>query len=176
MSLMPSPEHRRLLIVWHSRTGASRQLAEQAGEGARQVLEELQERERIQVRLLGCEQTGAEDLLQAQAYLFCAPENLGSLSGAMKEFFDRLYYAVLDQLNGRPYGALISAGSDGRGALTQLERICTGWRLEAAWPGRIFNFQAQTPEAILAPKHLSSEQRQEARQAGAHLAALLCLS
>lgn len=172
---MSLSEPRELLIIWHSRTGAARQLAEHAGHGARHVLAQLQEQHRIQVRVLPCEQVSDTDMRQAQAYLFCAPENLGSLSGAMKEFFDRLYYAVLEQINGRPYAALISAGSDGHGALAQLERICTGWRLEPAWPGRIFNFQAQTPAAILRSKHLTPEQAEQAEQAGAHLAALLCL-
>lgn len=172
---MSLTEHRRLLIVWHSRTDAARQLAEQARQGARQTLMELNEAGRIHVQLMECTQVREADLLQADAYLFCAPENLGSLSGAMKEFFDRLYYAALDRLNGRPYAALISAGSDGHGALTQLERICTGWRLEAARPAQIFNFQAQTPEAILRPKTLDAEQARQAQEAGAHLAALLCL-
>lgn len=172
---MSLTEHRRLLIVWHSRTGAARQLAEQAHQGARQILTELGEAGRIDVQRMECTQVREADLLQADAYLFCAPENLGSLSGAMKEFFDRLYYAALDQLNGRPYAALISAGSDGHGARAQLERICTGWRLQAARPTHIFNFQAQTPEAILRPKTVDADQARQAREAGAHLAALLCL-
>ena len=167
--------YRQLLIVWHSRTGAARQLAEQAEEGALQVLTELAEQAQVRIKRLPADQVQAQDLLASQAYLFCAPENLGSLSGAMKDCLDRNYYPVLDQLNGRPYTALISAGSDGQGALRQLERICTGWRLELAAPTRIFNFDAQTPDAIQAPKTLSEEQITQAREAGGHLAALLCL-
>lgn len=166
---------RQLLLIWHSRTGAARQLAEQAEEGALQVLKELGETEQVCIKRLHCDQVQAQDLRDSQAYLFCAPENLSSLSGAMKECLDRNYYEVLDQLNGRPYSALISAGSDGQGAQRQLERICTGWRLELAAPIRIFNFHAQTPESILAPKTLSEEQIAQAREAGGHLAALLCL-
>ncbi len=167
--------YRQLLIVWHSRTGAARQLAEQAEEGALQVLTELGEQARVRIKRLPADQVQAQDLLASQAYLFCAPENLGSLSGAMKECLDRLYYEVLDQLNGRPYATLISAGSDGQGALRQLERICTGWRLELATPSRIVTFHAQTPGAILAPKILNAKQAALAREAGGHLAALLCL-
>ncbi len=166
---------RQLLIIWHSRTGAAQQLAEQAELGALHVLQELGEQERVCIKRLHCDQVQACDLLDSEAYLFCAPENLGSLSGAMKECLDRHYYAVLDQLNGRPYTALISAGSDGQGAQRQLERICTGWRLELAVPTGIFNFQAQTPETILAPKTLHADHIEQAREAGGHLAALLCL-
>ena len=56
----------------------------------------------------------------ASAYIFVAPENLGALSGTMKEFFDRTYYGVLDRVSGRPYAAIIAAGSDGQGAARQL--------------------------------------------------------
>jgi len=63
--------------------------------------------------------------------VFASPENLAAMSGQMKDFFDRTYYAALDQLNGRPYAVMICAGSDGRNAAQQIERIATGWRLKA---------------------------------------------
>lgn len=164
---------RRLLIIWHSRTGAARQLAQAALEGAQHAIELLSAQHELSVRMLACTQVQAQDLAQADAYLFCAPENLGSLSGAMKECLDQLYYPLLEQLNGRPYGIIISAGSDGAGALRQLERICTGWRLQLAYPGLIMNFKAQTPEAILAPKYVNAEQARQAHELGANLCALL---
>src|SRR3546814_4919269 len=77
----------------------------------------------------------------------------------MKEFFDRNYYAVLDQLNGRPYGLMISAGTDGAAAVRQAERICTGWRLNAVAPPLIVKTGADTPEAIAAPKTIRPEDR-----------------
>src|SRR5262245_66696923 len=80
-------------------------------------------------RLLGAASADAEDVLDADGYLFVTPENLASMSGMMKDFFDRTYYAALDRVNGRPYAALICAGSDGQNAARQVERICTGWRL-----------------------------------------------
>ena len=163
----------RLLIVWHSRTGAARQLAQAAADGAQAVLSELDAGRRVQVRLRAAAETSEQDLLGADAYLFCAPENLGGLSGAMKEFFDRNYYGVLEQLNGRPYALAIAAGSDGQGAARQAERICTGWRLRAAAPTYIVNTDAQTPEAILAEKTLSETQLEPARVQGGTLAALL---
>ena len=65
-----------------------------------------------------------DDLLASGGFLFCAPENLASLSGEMKEFFDRCYYGALDRIQGLPYACAISAGSDGAGAARQTERIC----------------------------------------------------
>src|SRR5690606_14615563 len=113
-----------LLVVWHSRTGAARQMAQAATEGALAVVAELKAADQLAIITKPADQTDTPDLLQADGFLFCAPENLAALSGAMKEFFDRCYYGALDQLNGRPYGVLISAGSDGSAAARQVERIC----------------------------------------------------
>jgi len=168
-----SPAIQSLLIVWHSRTGAARQLAQAAREGARDALRELNAEGNLEIILRGAADTSVEDVLNAGAYLFCAPENLGSLSGAMKEFFDRSYYGVLDRISGRPYALAIAAGSDGSGAVRQVERICTGWRLRAAAPPYIAHTEAQTPEAILAEKTLTDAQREPARTLGGTLAALL---
>jgi multimeric flavodoxin WrbA len=85
----------------------------------------------VQTRLLYATDAAPEDVLSADAYVFAAPENLASMSGLMKDFFDRNYYAALDRINGRPYAALICAGSDGSNAARQIERIATGWRLKA---------------------------------------------
>ena len=165
--------HPRLLIVWHSRTGTARQLAEAARDYASEVLKELHAQDRVSVRLQPAVDTTDADVLEADAYLFCAPENLGSLSGAMKEFFDRTYYGVIDQVNGRPYGVLIAAGSDGKGAAKQIERICTGWRLRLIAPIYIANTEAQTAKAILAEKVAAPEHIEQARTLGGTLAALL---
>jgi len=168
---MDKQAHKTLLIVWHSRTGAARQLAEAAARGARDVAVELDVL--LNIELKQADQTQAADLLAAQAYLFCAPENLAALSGAMKEFFDRNYYAVLDQLNGRPYALAISAGSDGSNAVRQAERICTGWRLTAVAPALVVNTDAQSPESILAEKTLSTPDLEAAATLGGTLAALI---
>ena len=115
------------------------------------------------------------DLLAADGYLFVCPENLASMAGAMKEFFDRCYYPCLERLNGRPYAAMICAGSDGTGAARQLARIATGWRLKAVAEPLIVNVSAQTPEAILAPKTLSDAQLAPCVDLGATLAAGLAM-
>lgn len=149
-----------LLIVWHSRTGAARALAEAAAEGAGAA-----------ARLLPADRVQPADLLDAAGYLFACPENLGTMSGAMKEMFDRCYYPLLGQVEGRAYASLIAAGSDGHGAQAQLDRIVTGWRLRRVAEPLIALLGAQTPEAILAEKTVPAEILAAARDLGAGLAA-----
>jgi len=114
--------------------------------------------------------TGA-DLLAADAYVFATPENLGAISGLMKDFFDRTYYDALDRVNGRPYAILVCAGSDGSNAVRQMERIATGWRLRlVAEPIVVCTF-AQTPGAILAAKQIAAADLRRCEDLGAALAA-----
>jgi len=157
-----------LLIVFHSMTGGARQMADAAARGA--ATEPA-----IAVRRLEARDAGAADVLAADGYLFVTPENLAAMAGVMKDFFDRTYYAALDRLNGRPYAALICAGSDGHNAARQLERICTGWRLNRVAETLIVSTHAQTAEAILAPKVIGTADLQRCAEAGAALAAGLSL-
>jgi multimeric flavodoxin WrbA len=157
-----------LLIVWHSLTGGSAQMAQAAAEGARTEAE-------VTVRLLAATQAGPEDLLAADGYLFVTPENLATMAGLMKDFFDRCYYPALGRIEGRPYAAMVCAGSDGSGAARQIERICTGWRLKAVAPALIVNTQAQTPEAILAPKTIGPDDLARCRDSGQALSSGLAL-
>jgi len=160
-----------LLIVWHSRTGAAEQAAQCACSAALAIRAELNDTHTIQLKRAA--DVTAQDMLDAQAYLFCAPENLASLAGEMKECFDRLYYPLLHRIEGRLFSVIITAGSDGQGALAQVRRICQGWRLNERVPGVILNMQSDTEAAILAPKTLSDEQRRQAKEIGATLFALL---
>jgi multimeric flavodoxin WrbA len=129
----------------------------------------------VAVRCLQAQEAAADDLLGADGYLFAAPENLASMAGLMKDFFDRCYYPVLGRIEGRPYAAMVCAGSDGGGAVRQIERICTGWRLKAVAPALIVCTHAQTPEAILAPKVIAEEDLARCRELGEALAAGLAL-
>ena len=129
----------------------------------------------VNVRLLAAAEAQADDLLAADGYLFAAPENLAALSGEMKEFFDRNYYAVLERLNGRPYAAMICCGSDGANAARQLARICTGWRLKPVADPIIACTHAQTPAAIWAEKTLTEDQLAPCRDLGAAMAAGLAM-
>jgi hypothetical protein len=159
---------KQLLIVWHSVTGGSRQMAQAAAEAA-------QGEAGVAVRVRQADAAEPGDLLDADGYLFACPENLGSMSGPMKSFFDRSYYPVLDRIQGRPYASLICAGSDGSGTARQIERIATGWRLRAVAPPLIVCTQAQTPERILAAKTIGADDLERCRGLGAALASGLSL-
>lgn len=155
-----------LLIVYHSRTGGTRQMANAALTAA-QV--------EAKTRLLRAEDASPEDLLASDGYLFAAPENLAALSGAMKEFFDRCYYPVLGRLEGRPYAQMICAGSDGENAVRQVARIATGWRLKSVQSPLIICTQAQTEAEILAQKTIPEPELDKCRALGSALAAGLAM-
>lgn len=153
------PDEPRLLILWHSRTGASAALARAAAEGAGEA-----------AWLVAAGDAAPAMLLAADGYIFVCPENLGTMSGLMKEAFDRAYYPLLGRIEGRPYATIIAAGSDGEGAQRQIDRIVTGWRLKRVAPPVIVNLSAQTPEAIAAPKTMPEAALVQARDTGAALA------
>jgi len=157
-----------LLIVYHSMTGGTRQMAEAAQAGAA-------EEGGVAVRLLHATQAGPDDVLGADGYLFATPENLAAVSGQLKDFFDRCYYPALDRINGRPYACLICAGSDGQNAVRQIERIATGWRLKPVAEPIIVCTRAQTPEAILAPKQIGADDLERCRVLGQAMATGLAL-
>jgi multimeric flavodoxin WrbA len=157
-----------LLIVYHSMTGGTLQMAQAAVAGARGE-------PALQVRLVRAEDAGAAEVLQADGYIFATPENLAAMSGKMKDFFDRTYYAALDRLNGRPYATLICAGSDGRNAAQQIERIATGWRLRPIADPLIVCTRAQTPEEILRPKLIAGQHLKACEELGAAMASGMAL-
>ena len=159
---------KQLLIAYHSLTGGTRQMAEAAADGARGEAG-------VNVVLKHAAAAGGDDLLAADGYLFATPENLAAMSGVMKDFFDRSYYAALERINARPYATLICAGSDGENAARQIARIATGWRLKAIAEPLIVCTKAQTPEAILAPKVIAAEELKRCRETGAALAAGIAL-
>jgi multimeric flavodoxin WrbA len=160
---------RRLLIVYHSLTGGTAQMALAAADAAAAAEPALA------VRLQRAVDTGAADVLAAGGYLFATPETLGAIAGSMKDFFDRCYYPVLGRVEGRPYATLVCAGSDGAGAARQLERIATGWRLRAVAPPLVVCTHAQTPEVIVAPKHIGDADLARCAEVGAALAGGLAL-
>ena len=148
----------QLLIIWHSRTGASEAMARAAADGSGDAL------------LLRADAVTDAALLGAGGYLFVCPENLASMSGLMKEMFDRSYYPVLGRIAGRPYATIIAAGSDGAGAERQIDRIATGWRLKRVAESLIVNFAAQTPAAIAASKFVPDKVLKQCRELGSLLA------
>ena len=157
-----------LLIVFHSMTGGTRQMAQAAARGAGATGE-------VAVNLRHAAEAGAPDLLAADAYLVATPENLAAISGVSKDFFDRAYYPALGRIEGRPYATMICAGSDGSNAARQIARIATGWRLREVAEPLIVCTHAQTPEAILAPKTIPRDDLQRCEDLGAALAQGLAL-
>ena len=149
-------------------TGGTQQMAAAAAAGARAE-------PTLQVSLLGAADAQAWDVLRADGFIFATPENLAAMSGKMKDFFDRTYYAALDRVNGRPYASLICAGSDGRNAAQQIERIATGWRLKAIADPIIVCTHAQSPEEILRTKRIRETDLQACRELGAALASGIAL-
>ena len=154
-----------LLVVWHSMTGGTQQMAHAAEAGANK------EAGAVAVRLVRAVDAGPDDVLAADGYLFATPENLAAMSGLMKDFFDRTYYAALDRINGRPYATLICAGSDGSNAARQIERIATGWRLRRVAEPLIVCTHAQTPAAILRMKQITPADLGRCEELGAAIAA-----
>ena len=166
---------KRLLIVWHSMTGGAAQMASAAASGARASapVEASAAEVPVAVHLQPARHTTADDVLAADGYLFVTPENLASMSGVMKDFFDRVYYATLERINGRPYTLLVCAGTDGTGAVRQIQRIATGLRLKEVAPPMIVITGAQTPKAILAPKRIGTDDLARCHDVGAAFAAAL---
>lgn len=152
-----------LLVVFHSMTGGTRQMAEAAARAA--------EAEGAAVRLLEARDAGPDDLLAADAFIFATPENLAAIAGMMKDFFDRTYYAALGRIEGRAYALMVCAGSDGTNAARQVARIATGWRLRAVAEPLIICTHAQTPAAILAAKVIPAADIARCAELGATMAA-----
>lgn len=154
---------RSLAIIWFSRTGTAQALAEAAYKGA-------QSAQGVTVQLVTAAQASTRTMLEADGYIFACPENLAAIAGGMKEFFDQNYYPLLGKIEGRPYAAMIAAGSDGESALKQVERIATGWRLRCVADSMIVNTKAQSAEEILAPKSVPQQKLDIAYETGAALA------
>ena len=154
---------KRLLIVDQPRTGGTEQMVRAATEGAATVAN-------VATEVLTASVAGPDAVLAADGYLFACPENLASMAGLMKEFFDRCYYPALERLNGRPYAMMICAGSDGTIAAAQLARIAIGWRLREISPPLIVCTHAQTPEEILRPKRIGLEDLGRCRELGTAMA------
>lgn len=142
---------KRLLIVYHTQSGNTGQLAAAVLRGAQRV-------EETESRLLRAFDADTEDLLACDGLLLGTPENFGYMSGALKDFFDRTYYPCEGKLLGLPYAVFISAGNDGRGAEREIGRIATGygWKLVA--------------EALIARKEITAAHLEAAAELGEAMA------
>ena len=117
---------RRLLIVAHAPSPHTRRLRDAVLSGARHP-----DIAGIEVAAKAPLEAGPDDVLAAQAIVLGTTENLGYMSGALKDFFDRSYYPCLEQTQGLPYALYIRAGHDGTGTRRGIETIVTGLRWRA---------------------------------------------
>ena len=117
---------RCLLIVAHVPSPNTLRLKEAVVAAA-----ETGETENLEVRALTPFEAGPDDVLAAQAVILGTTENLGYMSGALKDFFDRSYYPCLEKTQGLPYCLYIRAGHDGTGTRRAVESIATGLRWRA---------------------------------------------
>lgn len=117
---------KRLLLVYHSQSGRTARLAAAVAEGV-QLLADA-----VELRVLQAPDAGIDDLLWAEGLLLGTPENFGYLSGLMKDFLDRTYYPAEGKTIGLPWALFVSAGNDGSGAVTALERIALGYQWKKA--------------------------------------------
>jgi multimeric flavodoxin WrbA len=82
----------------------------------------------VELRSLPALQADADDLVWAHGLLIGTPEHFGYMSGAVKDFFDRTFYPVEGKVDALPYAVFVSAGNDGSGAVSSIERIAVGYK------------------------------------------------
>jgi multimeric flavodoxin WrbA len=143
-----------LLVVHHTPSPAMQSLLEAARAGAQLVPD-------VEVVTRPALSASASDLLAADAVLLGTPANLGYMSGALKHFFDVVYYPTLDAKVGLPYGVYVHGQNDTTGAVRSIEKATTGlrWRLVA--------------EPLLVTGDPTAADREAATELGGTLAALL---
>ena len=116
-----------LLVVHHSPSRSMGVLVARLLAGARD-----QEIEGVEVRDVLALAASAEDVLGADGYVLATPANFGYMSGALKHFFDTVYYPCLDAVAGRPYGLWVHGNNDTAGAVSSVRKIVSGLGLVPA--------------------------------------------
>ena len=122
----PMADFKQLLIVAHTPSPNTERLRDAVIRGARSP-----EIAGVNLRFVAALQARAEDVMQASAIIIGTTENLGYMSGGLKDFFDRIYNPCLEKTQGLPFAAWIRAGSDGTGTRRAIETITTGLRWKA---------------------------------------------
>jgi multimeric flavodoxin WrbA len=131
---------KQLLIVYHTGGVKTATMAEAVERGARGE-------DNVKVVVKRCAEAGPEDVLAADALILGTPENFGYMSGMMKDFLERVFYACEGKVNGRPWALFVGAGQDGTGAVTSVERIVLGLRLRKVHDP-IIGLKELTPEIL----------------------------
>jgi multimeric flavodoxin WrbA len=152
-----------LLIVYHTRGVKTAQMAQAVERGAVAALKEAEAENDVRVVAKRCAEAGSADVLAADALALGTPENFGYMSGMMKDFLERIFYACEGKIEGRPWALFVSAGQDGAGAIASVERIVTGLRLK------------KVREPILALREVTPAILAECEELGATLAVGIAL-
>jgi multimeric flavodoxin WrbA len=150
---------KRLLIVYHSQFGGTRQIAEAALRGAKTI-------EDVNSTLKHAADVGVDDVASVDAIIIATSENFGGMAGMVKDFLERVYYPCEGRLEGRAYAVLVCAGTDGTGAMRDVDRVATGLRLARAHPGLIHK-SGLTAQPVVIPADVLAR----CREIGATLAA-----
>lgn len=111
-----------ILIVYHSQSGHTERLSAAVEQGALRV-------QGVGVTRALAAHVGCRELSACRCLIICSPEYFGYMAGAIKDLFDRTYEELQNQMVGRAYTVVISAGNDGTGALSSIERIVRGYKL-----------------------------------------------
>jgi multimeric flavodoxin WrbA len=119
----------RLLIVHHTPSPALQEMFEAAVSGAR-----TDEIEGVELVIRPALTAAAVDVLEADGFLLGTPANIGYMSGALKHFFDGIYYPCLEATRRRPYGLYVHGASDTGGAVRAVESITAGLQWRAVRP------------------------------------------
>ena len=141
----------KILIVYHSRTGNTEEMAKAVAEGAAGI-------DNTELTVKRAFDANLEDLLSCEGIAIGTPENFGYMSGAIKDFFDRTFYPSQGKIFKKPYVIFISAGNDGRGAQNSIERIALGYPLKKVY------------EPVIARGEVTGEILEKCRELGATLA------
>jgi multimeric flavodoxin WrbA len=112
-----------LLIVAHAPSDNTQLMAEAVLKGAQHP-----DIEQVQTRWVQPLVATPEDVLSCDGIIMGTTENLGYMSGALKDFFDRCYYPCLEVKQGLPCALYVRAGNDGTGTCRAVQSICTGLR------------------------------------------------
>lgn len=123
----------KLLVITHSRSGGTQALADAAAEAAVAVAEDPSI-DNVEVIEASPTDLGADDVRSAAGVLVATPEHFGAMAGLIKDFFERIYYDVLDETRGLPYGLIVKGAHDGEGTVRGVTSIATGLGWRAAFP------------------------------------------
>ena len=141
----------QILIVYHSQTGHTKQMADAVCEGAKAI-------DDVEVALKKAGDATLDDLLACDGLAVGTPENFGYMSGMLKDFFDRTYVGAQDRVFRKPFVVFISAGNDGSGALRAIERIALGYKFKTVFA------------PVIAKGNITDEVLEQCRELGGTLA------